>query len=180
MAYTFKDRIAAIAILQRMNEPVKSTCSTITLGKICARRLGRKPPQNKTYAKLCVIAFVAAARGGRDTSAKPARTVVFYNSREWKALRYEALKLHGGRCQCCGASPATGATLHVDHIKPRSKFPHLALVLSNLQVLCEDCNLAKSNTDETDWRQPSVSANDALADEYSEEAINRTMRQMFG
>lgn len=42
--------------------------------------------------------------------------------------------------------------MHVDHIKPRSKYPALELVLSNLQVLCEDCNLGKLAHDETDWR----------------------------
>lgn len=45
-------------------------------------------------------------------------------------------------------------TIHVDHIKPRSKFPELSLVQSNLQILCADCNLGKSNKDQTDWRTP--------------------------
>lgn len=76
----------------------------------------------------------------------------FYETDEWRSVRYRALKLHGGRCQCCGAGAAQGKILHVDHIKPRSKFPELALTLENLQVLCEDCNLGKSNKDDTDWR----------------------------
>lgn len=76
----------------------------------------------------------------------------FYDSREWLAVRYEALKASNGRCVCCGRSPSAGNPLHVDHIKPRSKHPGLALTLSNLQVLCKECNLGKSNTDDTDWR----------------------------
>lgn len=76
----------------------------------------------------------------------------FYASREWRVLRYRALKLHGACCQCCGASAKDGKVMHVDHIKPRSKYPELELVLSNLQVLCEDCNLGKLAHDETDWR----------------------------
>jgi 5-methylcytosine-specific restriction endonuclease McrA len=75
----------------------------------------------------------------------------FYETKEWRSLRYRALKLHGARCQCCGRSPP-GVVLHVDHIKPRSKYPELELELSNLQILCEDCNLGKSNRDDTDWR----------------------------
>lgn len=75
----------------------------------------------------------------------------FYITREWRELRYLALQAGDGRCQCCGRSPAHGVVLHVDHIKPKSKFPHLALTLSNLQVLCADCNLGKSNKDDTDW-----------------------------
>lgn len=78
----------------------------------------------------------------------------FYRSREWRELRYKALVLHGTTCQCCGASRSNGAVLHVDHIKPRSKYPELELSLDNLQVLCEDCNMGKSNKDETDWRKP--------------------------
>ncbi len=42
--------------------------------------------------------------------------------------------------------------LQVDHIKPRSTYPHLVLVEDNLQALCQSCNKGKSNTDETDWR----------------------------
>ena len=78
----------------------------------------------------------------------------FFASLSWKNLRYKALHRHGGRCQCCGASPAEGAILHVDHIKPRSKYPELALEMDNLQVLCADCNVGKLNRDETDWRKP--------------------------
>ena len=76
----------------------------------------------------------------------------FLESYEWRKLRMEALKLHGARCQCCGASPRDGVVIHVDHIKPRRKFPELALELSNLQILCEVCNHGKGNWDATDWR----------------------------
>lgn len=69
----------------------------------------------------------------------------FYRSREWKELRL--LVLSANRvCKLCGNGPAQGAVLHVDHIKPRSLWPELSLEISNLQVLCADCNLAKSNT----------------------------------
>jgi 5-methylcytosine-specific restriction endonuclease McrA len=82
----------------------------------------------------------------------------FYNGDAWRAVRYRALKLHGGCCQCCGARARKGHPLHVDHIKPRSKFPELELDLDNLQVLCEDCNLGKRNTDQTDWRDGAAKA----------------------
>lgn len=76
----------------------------------------------------------------------------FYDSREWLNVRYEALLASAGRCACCGNRASEDKPLHVDHVKPRSKYPHLALVLSNLQVLCKSCNLGKGNSDETDWR----------------------------
>ena len=77
----------------------------------------------------------------------------FYTGDQWLKVRYRALKSSNGRCQCCGARPTKKKPLHVDHIKPRSKFPELALNVENLQVLCEDCNLGKSNLDATDWRE---------------------------
>lgn len=76
----------------------------------------------------------------------------FLQSKAWKRLRLQALHLHGRRCQCCGASPATGAVLNVDHVLPRRLFPDLALRLDNLQVLCGDCNEGKGNWDMTDAR----------------------------
>ena len=90
-----------------------------------------------------------AAKGLSPVKAEP---VGFYASDAWRRVRYQALKLHGGRCQCCGASPTAGKSLHVDHILPRSKHPLLELQIDNLQVLCEACNLGKSNRDDTDWR----------------------------
>lgn len=76
----------------------------------------------------------------------------FYMSREWRKVRYEALLRDGAHCQCCGNKGGPGHPLHVDHIKPRSVYPELELSLSNLQVLCEDCNLGKLARDDTDWR----------------------------
>lgn len=78
----------------------------------------------------------------------------FYSSWEWKAARYEALRIHGQRCQCCGWRPGdtTHGRLVVDHIRPRSKYPHLELTVDNLQVLCNDCNMGKSNTYADDFR----------------------------
>lgn len=76
----------------------------------------------------------------------------FFASDAWRKLRYKALQVCGGKCQCCGATQRDGALLHVDHVKPRFKFPELELELSNLQVLCSDCNVGKGAWDETDWR----------------------------
>jgi hypothetical protein len=79
-------------------------------------------------------------------------TDAFLSSYEWRRVRMEALKKYGPVCQCCGASPATGAVINVDHIKPRRVFPELALTVENLQILCHECNHGKGNWDMTDWR----------------------------
>ena len=76
----------------------------------------------------------------------------FYASYAWLKARYEALKTHGARCQCCGITPADGAVMNVDHIKPRYRFPELELDINNLQVLCARCNQGKGAWDNTDWR----------------------------
>ena len=88
----------------------------------------------------------------KNKSKKQKSNLDFFKSCDWLKLRYKALKIHGAMCQCCGFSRKDGIKLHVDHIKPRSKFPELALDISNLQILCEQCNIGKSNTDFTDWR----------------------------
>lgn len=69
----------------------------------------------------------------------------FYERPEWRALRYKILRSQICQCACCGITRDHGRVLHVDHIKPISIFPELALNESNLQVLCEDCNMGKSN-----------------------------------
>ena len=76
----------------------------------------------------------------------------FYKSKEWRKLRYQTLLLHGPVCCLCGATRKDGVVLHVDHIKPRYQYPELELDIDNLQVLCEDCNMGKGGSDDTDWR----------------------------
>jgi len=91
-------------------------------------------------------------RAGKKPKGPPAKAphINFYLTREWKKTRYEALNKHGRACLSCGASPP-GVALHVDHIKPRSKYPELELDINNLQVLCEPCNIGKW-TKENDHR----------------------------
>ncbi|MBT8349562.1 MAG: HNH endonuclease [Sulfurovum sp.] len=49
----------------------------------------------------------------------------------------------GAKCNLCGATPNDGAKLHVDHIIPWAKGGET--VLENLQILCEKCNVGKSD-----------------------------------
>lgn len=79
-------------------------------------------------------------------------SAVFYKTPIWRKARYEALTIYGNRCQLCGASPAK-TQLHVDHIKPRFLYPESCLDIQNLQVLCEDCHIAKGIEYVDDCRQ---------------------------
>jgi ribosomal protein L31E len=71
-----------------------------------------------------------ARRTGRDPSLR---------------LRFRVLKRDNFTCVKCGATPAKSLNieLHVDHIKPWSKGGETEI--SNLQTLCQNCNLGKSN-----------------------------------
>jgi len=70
----------------------------------------------------------------------------FYASPEWRILREQVIAEQGQRCRQCGRHIADNFDLTIDHIKPRSKFPELALDKSNLQVLCRQCNSSKGDT----------------------------------
>lgn len=79
----------------------------------------------------------------------------FYSSWAWKKLRYEALAKFEHRCQCCGWQPGDTERGHlvVDHIKPRRHYPELELSLSNVQILCNDCNMGKGHHYADDFRR---------------------------
>jgi hypothetical protein len=96
-----------------------------------------KPPTEKEIKKEKVLALESKLKlpaGHPDRTVKnfdktprlkstPAvASNDFLSSYEWRRLRMQALKLHGAQCQCCGATPATGAVMNVDHIKPRKLF----------------------------------------------------------
>ena len=91
----------------------------------------------------------------------------FYESRAWLDLRYRVLQKSRGCCQLCGTRGSVSNPLQVDHIKPRSTHPELALFESNMQVLCRSCNLGKSNKDKTDWR---FQASQSLASQLKRKA----------
>lgn len=92
------------------------------------------------------------SQGIIDSKPNKSTATDFYRTKEWRELRYKALIKYGRKCMCCGATPETGSVMHVDHIKPRSKYPELKLNLNNLQILCEDCNMGKLNHSSEDFR----------------------------
>ena len=60
-----------------------------------------------------------------------------------RGLRHEVFKRDNYRCVECGAKKEDGTTLHIDHKIPVSKGG--TDELDNLQTLCSDCNLNKSD-----------------------------------
>jgi hypothetical protein len=59
--------------------------------------------------------------------------------------RFLVMRRDDFKCRCCGNSPALspGLVLHVDHIHPWCKGGHTTQ--DNLQTLCEQCNIGKSD-----------------------------------
>lgn len=95
--------------------------------------------------------FIEYANASEMSAPTPSRT----NKSPRKASRDPSLRLRfkvmlrdNFTCQHCGASPAKqlGIELHVDHILPWSKGGETTL--ENLQTLCSNCNLGKSNITE--------------------------------
>jgi len=140
------------------------------LSYICAKYQEKYPKpahqtpsnrQSKKQRKKQRLAARATQNPAKQLTVKVAginvTTDAFLETYEWRRLRMEALKKYGPKCMCCGATPATGAVMNVDHIKPRKLFPALAMDLNNLQVLCHECNHGKGNWDQTDWRAKKVS-----------------------
>ena len=78
------------------------------------------------------------------------RENVYGNSANWKYLRETIMEIQGDKCLCCGKKETI---MHVDHIKPKSIYPHLEYMIDNLQVLCPKCNREKSYLKETDYRK---------------------------
>ena len=66
------------------------------------------------------------------------------------ALRFNVLERDEGICRLCGRGTGDGVKLHVDHITPFS-LGGLS-TLENLQTLCAECNLGKSNRSTQDYR----------------------------
>ena len=72
----------------------------------------------------------------------------FYKSKRWWWCKNIIKSSNEIKCLKCGSRN----NMHVDHVKPKSKFPELALDVYNLQLLCEVCNIEKSNINEIDYR----------------------------
>ncbi len=124
-----------------------ATTKPVTLAKLLGVYMG----DNKHSAMHAVLAWYRNVKGDIPQAKITQTAQQFYSSMAWRDVRYKALRASNGRCALCG-TPGAETQLHVDHIQPRSLFPYLALELSNLQVLCKECNAGKSNHDCVDWR----------------------------
>ena len=100
----------------------------------------------KTGGDILADDFVLPDREEQKTQRENKVEYKKENSRNISlSVRLEVLSRDKFRCVFCGKSPATdiGTKLHIDHIEPFSKGGKSTL--ENLQTLCEECNLGKSD-----------------------------------
>ena len=139
-----------------------------------------KDPDNKDTGKVFNKPKPIFGRKRKKKARKQAKKNLqrlpgdeFYVSKEWRTVRYRVIKKYAGACMACGRTKKDhGIVIHVDHIKPRSIYPDLALTYDNLQLLCEDCNLGKSNKCEIDWRPKEMREQKNIIDIYTQ-LLNR-------
>ena len=107
------------------------------------------PQGRNSYSRRWDLTFeqlqyeFAAARAVRSQQSTTAFLRQQERSRITPGVRSQVFARDGYRCRHCGISADLGAVLHVDHIIPISKGG--TSDLSNLQTLCQDCNLGKTN-----------------------------------
>jgi hypothetical protein len=66
---------------------------------------------------------------------------------------------------CCARMPDDGVEMHVDHILPRVKYPHVALDIHNPQLRYSTCNWGKGNNT-AGLRSPDFDTLDDLTKEF--------------
>ena len=120
----------------------------------CSHTLEEKTFKNGTKHLWCPVCKRHRSRGpnlaAKSKFLKRKFGDHFYTYPAWLDLRYKVLAKGPRVCALCGSPEKP---LHVDHIKPRSKYPELSLSLDNLQILCASCNLGKGADDEQDFRE---------------------------
>lgn len=84
----------------------------------------------------------------------------YWNNPRWAAIRAKRIEentlhyaLEFGWC-CCERCQKliTGRQVHCDHVWPRNPWRIFQYCLWNTQILCDDCNISKSNRDGHHWR----------------------------
>jgi len=127
---------------RRLQDPQSATLIRATV-------VYTSPQGRNSYARCVDLTFeqlkqeFAAARAVRSQQSTTAFLRQQERSRITAGVRWKVFARDSYRCRHCGISADLGAVLHVDHIIPISKGG--TSELGNLQTLCQDCNLGKSN-----------------------------------
>ena len=126
------------------SEKIKDTVYNITVNVVVsyvtqAGRYNYRKNRIVTYQELCDLYM--QWRNGKKYEETSKRERKYMTDQ----LRYDVLKRDNFTCQKCGATAKDGAKLHVDHIIPVYKGGKSTM--SNLQTLCDRCNIGKGTKD---------------------------------
>lgn len=139
-----------------------------------AKKWKRQRLEQREHVKAMIAKFEAekeAKRLAREIEDNPpypkphkfhpskAMKADFYKSWEWRKLRNKAYSVFGHSCAQCNSSNkhldmcGEKVRLVVDHIYPLHTHWHMRLDPSNVQVLCDECNMGKGAWDTSDHRE---------------------------
>lgn len=85
-------------------------------------------------------------------TGQPAQTIVEHYKN--KLIRDALGEETHHKCAYCESALGTTSYKYIEHIKPKSKHPELALTWENLTLACQVCNTNKSDTDDPDLINP--------------------------
>lgn len=83
----------------------------------------------------------------------------FYSTPEWRKLRDKVRVKYRYVCQNCGIDCRGKNMNRVDHIIPRMQRPDLALVESNLTLLCVHCHESTKKLWENNMHKTEIGLN---------------------
>lgn len=78
----------------------------------------------------------------------------FINKYRHEDVKQALDKMYEGLCCFCESPIGVQAFERIEHLMPKSKFPHLCFEWSNLNYSCEVCNSIKYKGDKWDYQNP--------------------------
>jgi uncharacterized protein (TIGR02646 family) len=100
-----------------------------------------KPASLKRYAAKWRTDLLAARKAKKRDSKRLKRLVERYKSADVRDALY---KMYGGLCCYCEAEIGVVAFEHIEHRKPKTRFPGSCFIWGNLHLACPKCNHAKA------------------------------------
>ena len=147
----------SMEIKQEPNRPAKKKSKRISRKEARATREQRKAKlrQANLEKKLKKLKSKEAEGPKREAIEKPLPMdqilpfevgQKFYKSRAWQKCRKIILATHEHKCSYCQRDLTYDReSINVDHIIPLRRYYSRRTEISNLQILCCDCNKAKGN-----------------------------------
>ena len=121
--------------LKKKTKKLKTNSPQVINSMTTSRDSWEWKPEKKDIPEIKMIKTAKKSTGRKkDRYARVSKkdNEDFYKSREWLELRVRVLEKYECKCMMCGRSPKYHeVVIHVDHIKPRSKFPEQSLRISN-------------------------------------------------